>query len=62
MAQMRQSKYTAMVATRAEGEPENLLATERATYYHALRVHSQVAQWKHLDLTCLNPLDWGLML
>ena len=23
------------------------------------RVHLQVAQWKHLDLTCHNPLHWG---
>ena len=42
-----------------EAEPENLMPTKRATYYHAFRVHQQVAQWKHLDLTCLNPLDQG---
>ena len=56
---MGHSKYMAMVATRTEVEPENLPPTERATYYHALRVHLQVAQWKHLDLICLNSLDWG---
>ena len=48
-----------MAATRTKVELENLPPTESATYYHALRVHLQVAQWKHLDLTCLNPLDWG---
>ena len=48
-----------MVATRTEVEPENMPPTERETYYHALRVQLQVAQWKHLDLTCINPLDWG---
>ena len=49
----------AMVATRTEVETENLPPTKRATYYHARRVHLQVAQWKHLDLTCLNPRDRG---
>jgi hypothetical protein len=24
-----------------------------------LRVHLQVAQWKYLDLQCLDPLKWG---
>ena len=47
-----------MFSIRTEVEPENLPPTERATYNHALRVHLQVGQWKHLDLTCLNPLDW----
>ena len=39
--------------------PENLPPTERATHYHALRVHLQVAQWKNLSLTCLDPKEWG---
>lgn len=48
-----------MVTTRSAVEPENLPPTERATFFHSLRVHLQVSQWKHLDLACLNPLDWG---
>ena len=56
---MRHLKYMVMAANRTEVERENLPPTDRTTYYHALRVHLQVAQWKNLDLTCLNPLDWG---
>ena len=40
-------------------QPENLPPTERAIYYHGLRVHLQVAQWMNLDLHCLNPTEWG---
>ena len=32
-------------------------------YYHALRVHLQVTQWKTLNShameNCLNPVEWG---
>ena len=45
-----------MVSTQTEVELENLPQTERATYYHALRVYQQVG---HLDFTCLNSLNWG---
>ena len=27
--------------------------------FHALRVHLLVAQWKLLDISCLNPLEWS---
>ena len=40
-------------------QPENLPPTERAKHYHTLRVHLQVAQWKDLSLTCLDPKEWG---
>ena len=40
-------------------EPYRLPPTKRATYYHSLRVHYQVMQWKTLGLNCLNPLEWG---
>ena len=38
---------------------ENLPPTERAIFFHALRVHLQVAQWKLMNVNCLNPLEWG---
>ena len=53
---MRHSEYMVMVSTQTEVELENLPQTERATYYHALRVYQQVG---HLDFTCLNSLNWG---
>ncbi|XP_066914872.1 uncharacterized protein [Clytia hemisphaerica] len=59
LAQMRYKKYMEMVSTSASVQPENLPPTERATYFHALRVHLQVAQWKHLNLRCLIPTEWG---
>ena len=37
----------------------NLPRTKRAIFLHALCVHFQVAQWKLLDINCLNPLEWG---
>ena len=40
-------------------EPANLPPTERAGYYHSLRVNLQVCQWKYLDLHCLKADDWG---
>ena len=39
--------------------PQNLPPSERAMFFHSLRVHLQVCQWSTLDLGCLNPLDWG---
>ena len=41
-------------------EPERLPPTERAAYFHGLRVHLQTLTWKTLDTK--NPLlaeDWG---
>lgn len=59
LTKLRHDKYMDMVATSNTIRPEILPPTERATYYHALRVHLQVAQWKHLCLTCLDPKEWG---
>ena len=56
---LRQSKFSDMVASGKKLVPEALPPTERATYYHALRVHYQVAQWKCLDLDVLDPCEWG---
>ena len=40
-------------------KPQVLPPTERAAYYHSLRVHLQVIQWKSLLGTSLEPADWG---
>ena len=32
---------------------------ETAIFFHALRIHLQVAQWKLLDVNYSNPLEWG---
>ena len=37
-------------------EPALLPPTERAAYYPS---HLQVCQWKHFDLHCLKPDEWG---
>ena len=55
MARLRHAKYIDMVTSRNVIQPKNLPPAERATHYHALRVHLQVAQWKNLSLTCLDP-------
>ena len=39
-------------------EPSDLPQSERAAYYHALRVHLQVAQWMNLDVQGLDPTKW----
>lgn len=41
-------------------EPEKMPPTERAAYYHGLRVHFQVIEWKMLEQpVALDPLEWG---
>ena len=42
LASIRYTKYIEMVTTSNVVEPDNLPPTERARYYHALRVHLQV--------------------
>lgn len=56
---LRHAKFMQMLATCRSIEPRELPPTERAAYFHALRVHLQVPQWKYLDLQCLDPLQWG---
>ena len=40
-------------------KPQSLPATERAVYFHALRVHLQVNGWKSLMNVALQPTEWG---
>ena len=57
LVRLHHAKYMDMVTFSNVIQPENLPPTKRAT--HALRVHLQVAQWKNLSLTCLDPKEWG---
>ena len=56
---LRHAKFMESVTTSFTLKPQNLPPSERAIYFHALRVHLQIAQWTTLDLECLNPLNWG---
>ena len=40
-------------------KPEVLCPTERAIYYHSLRVYLQVCQWRNLDEQIMEVTDWG---
>ena len=40
-------------------EPESLPPTERVVFFHSLKVHLEVSQWKYLNMECLKPIDWG---
>src|SRR6218665_92376 len=57
---LRYIKYMQLIAKlSSRPRPERLPPTERAAYFHLLRVHLQVVWWKTLQTTGLNPTDWG---
>jgi len=41
--------------------PERLPPTERAAFQHSLRVHLQVMTWKRLNVSQMEPCEWGWM-
>ena len=55
---LRHSKFVQMLTTSSLVEPSDLPPTERAVYFHALRMQMQVTQWMNLDLQCLDPIKW----
>ena len=58
---LRYYKYMDAVASNSTSlDPQNLLPTERAAYYHGLRVHLQIIIWKRLSNrhNDLNPQQW----
>ena len=59
LASLRCAKFMQPVATCVFLEPETLSHAERAMYFHSLRVHLHVCQWKYLNLHCLKPEEWG---
>lgn len=56
---VRYAEWHMMVLGKKKLKSESLPPTVRAVYFHALRVHLQVCQWATLNLTCLNPTEWG---
>ena len=54
LASLRYAKFLLALATWVVLEPETLPPTERALYFHSLRVHLQVCQWRYLNLHCLK--------
>jgi hypothetical protein len=60
---LRFTTYMSLCATSiSKPVPEKLPPTERAAYYHCLRTHLQVVQWKSLMTQNINAIDWGWVL
>ena len=58
--EMRYTTYCHLAATSTSSpKPEKLPPTERAAFFHILRVHIQAVRWKTLNADELDPLDWG---
>jgi len=57
---LRYRRYMQILARSTQKpRPERLPPTERAAYFHLMRVHLQVVQWNLLKTDCLIPTDWG---
>ena len=57
---LRHSIYKRMCSTSASRPlPGRLPPTQRAAYYHCLRIYLQVSQWRNLDVACINATEWG---
>ena len=54
LTSLRYAMFMSMISKYFQLQPENLAPTERAAYYHSLRVHLQVCQWKSLQLDVLD--------
>ena len=52
-------KFMEMAPCRRALEPERLPSTERAAFFHSLRVHHQVIVWIKLLNNDLDPKQWG---
>ena len=57
---LRYAKFMEMVSSaKTSIDPQKLPPTERAAYFHSLRVHLQVILWKRLTNADLDPQQWG---
>ena len=59
---LRYYKYMDMVASNSTSlDPQKLPPTERAAFYHSLRVYLQIMLWKRLlnEHDDLDPQQWG---
>ena len=60
LAQIRRFKYDELVSsTKTLVDPARLPPTERASYFHGLRVYHQMKVWINLSKVDLTPTDWG---
>ena len=58
LSSLRHAKWEQVLMTRNEIDPAVLPPTARATYFHSLRVHIEIARAVMLDIDCeLNPCD-----
>ena len=57
---LRYAKFMEMItSSKSSLDPQKLPPTERAAYYHSLRVHLQVILWRDLANSDLDPEQWG---
>lgn len=57
---LRHAKFMEMATTSKSAlDPQKLPPTERAGYYHSLRVHLQIMLWRDLIGNDLDPQQWG---
>ncbi len=57
---LRYAKFMEMVtSSKSSLDPQKLPPTERAAYFHSLRVHLQVILWRKLTNNDLDPQQWG---
>jgi len=60
LERLRYNQFMEMTATsNTVIKPQSLPPSESAAYYHSLRVHLQVIQWKSLMTSTIMPTDWG---
>ncbi len=59
LTSLRYSKFMEMRSNGKVLEPERLPPTERAAFFHSLRVHYQVVVWTQLSDDKLDPMEWG---
>lgn len=58
---LRHAKFMEMITSSklTSLDPQKLPLTERAAYFHSLRVHLQVMLWQDLESNDFNPEEWG---
>lgn len=62
LAELRYTKYQAMITVGSKTDPSRLPPTERAAHFASLRVYLQVMRWETLDEAVINRdclCDWG---
>ena len=59
LSSLRYAKYMKMTSITSSIEPEKLPPTERAAYFHSLRVFHQVQEWNSLREDSSNATNWG---